>query len=261
MKLEHHDYANIFPMLQEPEMAGLAADIKANGQIDPIILHEGKILDGRNRYAACRIAGVEPITEQFTGADALAFVLGHNLHRRHLTASQLAMIAEKVATIRHGEMGNGRKVELSTDNSTIEPDRKTRKQAAVDLGVSEPSIDRARVVRKRGIPELSEAVESGKVTVRRAAAIANMPQDLQPEAIKSAIEGNFVSPQPAGRKPAQADAKPRSFKNAKVIESNGMAIFAAAKSVMDRLSNADTQYHESLQAMQAYCQDRITTSE
>jgi hypothetical protein len=47
--------------------------------------------------------------------------------------------------------------------------------------------------------------------------------------------------------------------NIKVMESNGMAIYASAKCVMDRLSNKDAQWSESLAAMIQYCERRINT--
>jgi hypothetical protein len=102
MKYEAHDLAKLFPMMDEPELQELANSIKANGQRDPIIMHEGKILDGRNRYAACQLAGVDPIERPFTGKDPLAFVMDQNLSRRHLTTSQRALVAEKLATMKSG---------------------------------------------------------------------------------------------------------------------------------------------------------------
>lgn len=38
-------------MLGEDDLKALAADIKANGQREAIILFEDRILDGRNRWA------------------------------------------------------------------------------------------------------------------------------------------------------------------------------------------------------------------
>ena len=194
MKTPTHDYANIFPILMDCELAALAEDIKANGLNEPIVMHEGKILDGRNRYAACQLAGVEPITREYDGDDPLAFVLSQNLHRRHLSAGQKAMIAEKVANLRMGD--NQYSEGLSVDKPT--PDRKTRQQAAKELDVSEPSLDRARVVRRQGIPELAKAVESGEMPVRRASDIARLPKDAQLDAMN-------LPP----RKPSRLPKKPK----------------------------------------------------
>jgi ParB-like chromosome segregation protein Spo0J len=98
-ELRFHTLANVFPLMEGEEFDALVADIKANGLREPITIFEGKILDGRNRYRACLKAGIEVKTEPFEGteADARAFVISKNIHRRHLTAERKrALIAELV---------------------------------------------------------------------------------------------------------------------------------------------------------------------
>lgn len=56
----YHPICLLFPQLGGQELQELAADIKLKGLLHPILLYEGMILDGRNRYLACEIAGVEP---------------------------------------------------------------------------------------------------------------------------------------------------------------------------------------------------------
>jgi ParB-like chromosome segregation protein Spo0J len=81
-----HPLADAFPLIEGVEFNQLVADIKANGLIEPIVLLDGRILDGRNRYRACMAAGVEPRFTRFRGDDPAAFVGSANIHRRHLTA-------------------------------------------------------------------------------------------------------------------------------------------------------------------------------
>lgn len=90
-----HAFADLFPTMADDELAALKADLTVHGLRQPIVLFEGAILDGRNRYRACREAGVTVRFEQFFGVedDALAFVLSTNLHRRHLSAGQKAALA------------------------------------------------------------------------------------------------------------------------------------------------------------------------
>jgi ParB-like chromosome segregation protein Spo0J len=57
MELEFHPLADIFPALLGHALGELAADIRDNGLQQPIVTVEGKILDGHNRYQACKIAG------------------------------------------------------------------------------------------------------------------------------------------------------------------------------------------------------------
>jgi ParB-like nuclease domain len=95
--LEPYPFSGIFPELPAEELRHLAQDIQERGQIEPIILYKGQILDGRNRYKACRMVGVNPRFEEFKPKTAKRspeeFVLGRNLRRRHLSTGQKAAIA------------------------------------------------------------------------------------------------------------------------------------------------------------------------
>ena len=62
-KGEHawHAAAALFPMMAASDLEALAADIKANGQREPILLDaKERIIDGRNRERACLMAGRTP---------------------------------------------------------------------------------------------------------------------------------------------------------------------------------------------------------
>src|SRR5262249_26511942 len=95
---QHHPLAR-GRMLKDRELLDLVEDIRANGQQEDIVLYEGKILDGRNRDLACRMAGIEPRYREFEGKDPVAFVISANVHRRHLTPEerQAALIELRVA--------------------------------------------------------------------------------------------------------------------------------------------------------------------
>jgi hypothetical protein len=97
IKLEFHPLADIFPLLGEDELEDLAKDIKANGLQEPIVLYEGKILDGRNRYRGCELVGVEPRFETYEGDNPRAYVISLNVMRRHLDqATKRALIADEL---------------------------------------------------------------------------------------------------------------------------------------------------------------------
>lgn len=100
--MEFHEIANIFPLLIGIDFESLRDDIAKNGLLEPIVIYEGKILDGRNRYTACLGAGVLPDTVEYNGDDPLGFVIAKNLHRRHLNESQRALVASKLANMQRG---------------------------------------------------------------------------------------------------------------------------------------------------------------
>jgi ParB-like chromosome segregation protein Spo0J len=161
-----HPVANSFPLVEEAEFDSLVEDIKANGLREPITLHpDGSILDGRNRYRACREAGVEPRFVQWDSAGSVeAFVISKNLARRHLTPSQRAMIAARLATLAEGR-----------PRKTRPSGRISQGEAARELNVGERTVRRARQVIEQGSPELREAVERGEISVSKAASRVRPP--------------------------------------------------------------------------------------
>ena len=99
-----HPSAALFPMLPPDELDELAESIRENGLQDPIVMQRGVMLDGRNRYAACKLAKVEPTFIEFEG-DANAYIIAANINRRHMKAGQRAMA---VAMIRPETNKGGR---------------------------------------------------------------------------------------------------------------------------------------------------------
>ena len=169
--LEFHPLADIFPLLDGQDFAELVADIKApHGLREPIVMFEGKILDGRNRYRACEAARVEPTFTVYQGDDPVAYVVSLNLRRRHLNESQRAMVAAKLATLKDGQRAD------LVEGLPIG-------RASEMLNVGERSVARAREVQEHGAPELIHAVEQGAVSVSAAADVAMLPQLNQREIV------------------------------------------------------------------------------
>lgn len=94
-----HPLAELFPLMDKLEFNCLIASMEKNGYNEdfPILLFKGKILDGRNRYKASKEANVEPTFIEFGGSykDAEVYNIEANMHRRHISKSQKAMIAAK----------------------------------------------------------------------------------------------------------------------------------------------------------------------
>lgn len=104
---EVHPAAEVWPMLAEADLADLAASIKEHGLLDPLTLDpEGRLLDGRNRLAACSIAEKEPTFVVYDG-DPVLFVIAKNSDRRHMSTGARAMAAA-VGLADDGRRQNGR---------------------------------------------------------------------------------------------------------------------------------------------------------
>jgi len=83
-------------LLADDELDELAADIAERGLLYPVVLDpDGRVLDGRNRLAACERAGVEPAFTTYEGDDADGYALAVNIARRNLLPKQRYLITEK----------------------------------------------------------------------------------------------------------------------------------------------------------------------
>ena len=99
--LQPHPLGELFPLIEGPEFDALVADIrKHGGLLFPITTYEGQILDGRNRYRACRAANVKPKFESYAGDDPAGFVLSANIARRHLAPEQKRELIRKVLQLK-----------------------------------------------------------------------------------------------------------------------------------------------------------------
>lgn len=176
-----HDYANLFPMLDAAGQDALRADVQQHGVREPVIQFEGRILDGRNRYMAARDLGLDfPVAEfDGTAAEALAYVLSTNLHRRHLTESQRGTVAAKLANMKRTDtLVQNRSANLPDGDAAV-----SQAQAAEMLNVSERTLRTAKKVIEQGAPELVAAVEQGDVSVSAAAEVSGLPQEEQAAAV------------------------------------------------------------------------------
>jgi hypothetical protein len=162
---EFHPLANIFPMMTDEETEALGSDMLEHGQREPIALYEGKILDGRNRYNACLLKGIEPRFIEQRFADPLAFVVSANLHRRQLNAGQRALVVETLANLPRGGDRRSDQTAMIADCS----------QAAIaKVGkVSPRTMTTAKALKRDAIPAVVDAVKHGDVPIAQAAAFAS----------------------------------------------------------------------------------------
>ena len=159
-ELKIHPAAELFPPMTEAEFLGLKEDIREHGQREDIVVWQGQLIDGRHRLRACRELGIEPhIAELMDSTDPWQYVVSHNLHRRHLTTAQRAMVGDKLASRKQGE---------KKPDSGIPLSQPTQAEAAAMLNVSVDSVKQARKIRKTATPETVAAVERGEITLNAA---------------------------------------------------------------------------------------------
>lgn len=181
MTYEVHPAAAVWPMMPSDELRALADDIKANGLRQPITLTpDGKLLAGRNRLAACEMAGVKPTTRVEDG-DPFAYVMSENRARGHYSTPQLAM-ATALVLHQQGKRSGG---------------RWARGSVPADSG-STSSIAWTKAMTQAGsvldeLPELATAVVLGTMTMDAAYTQANDRRKAKAEAAQKMADSFGVA--------------------------------------------------------------------
>jgi protein gp37 len=184
--IEIHPIALLLPEMDADGFDKFKEDISGNGVIEPIILWQGKVLDGRHRYRASKELGIDIDARHWEGGmDPVEYVVSKNLLRRHLSKPQLAMCAAK-AMAYHTELAKERQRESGGDKKSEEyqksvspkleqpieekkpfasnkNENKANSKAGKLFGVSKSSVASAKVVLDHGTEEEKKAVESGDV--------------------------------------------------------------------------------------------------
>lgn len=172
MAVATHPLASLIPEMSDDEYRELRDDIAEHGLRQPIVLYEHMVLDGRHRARACEETGTVPRYEEYVGVEPAAHVLSLNLHRRHLSVSQRAMIAtdflphlENEARQRQG-VRHDLHPTSAPFGAEVDSGRASH-QAATSVGVSPRVIERAKRVVEEA-PDLAPAVRAGEMTVNAA---------------------------------------------------------------------------------------------
>jgi ParB-like chromosome segregation protein Spo0J len=224
-----HPVANIFPMMDFDVLGELTEDIRNNGLLEPIWLdRNGLIIDGRNRYLACKEAGIEPEYRTYEGEGSLvAFVVSLNLKRRHLDSGQKAFVAvdiekflaeeakeqQREAGKLYGEnhpkiedpkesflseMENEEPEELNQnfDEPLLPPqkpiERQASQQAAKIVGTNRQYVADAKFIQAKA-PDVAEAVKSGIIKIYEAKKVASLPESQRKSVIEKVKSGEKTS--------------------------------------------------------------------
>jgi hypothetical protein len=186
---EVHDFAALVPAMTDADYEAFREDIRTNGLREAITLYEGKILDGRHRQRACDETGTRPKYATFDGdrIAAIAFVVSANVHRRHLSSSQRAILAATIEESIAAEVWRRRNAKIAASmkgrregemGAKLRPSRvRSSGMAGKMVGVGERQVCTAKklsaIAKSHPIAaEVVAAVRDGKVALNAGTALA-----------------------------------------------------------------------------------------
>lgn len=179
------------------DFRALCESLKIHGLLEPIILFEDKVLDGRRRQQACAELEIPARYQHWSGecGSPIAYVLAKNVDRRHLSVTERALIAVKALPLLKAEAAERKKASQALPGEQAHKRRqaapaggkgKSAAQAARAAGVSTRTVEQAARVIEHGEPDLQEALRQGRVSVSRAAELSQLSSEEQIEAARQA---------------------------------------------------------------------------
>lgn len=186
------EFKGVLPPLDEEERAGLEELLLAEGCRDALVVWNGLLIDGHNRFEICQRHGIpfQVVEREFEDRAAVRIWMRENQHsRRNLSAAwkiELALankedlkakgrakMADDAPKAKRPKMGlsPGDKPigaeGAPQDSDTAPPRHNTREEIAKQAGVSTGQISMAEQVREKA-PDLWENAKQGETSIKAA---------------------------------------------------------------------------------------------
>lgn len=239
------EFRDLCRKLTGDEFNQLEQNILIDGVRESIILWDGIIVDGHNRYSICVKHNLKygTVDKSFGSRDdAKLWIINNQLGRRNLTdldrvallESKRPILEKHAKDAKISQLKQGDKVPVVPNLAPRETTGKVRDQLAKEAGVSKMTYEALRKVNREGTEELKQAVRDKKVSASKGATIAALPKEKQIEAIE---EEDKPKPKPCTR------LKKEDY----VIISESAVSFAKyAISQLERIQNNDPTAEEAL---------------
>ena len=176
--LTRHPLSALWGDMPEEQYREFVEGLRKHHIRQMIMTLDDKVLDGWHRYKACLELGIEPFVAVYTESDPVGYVIRQNAMRRHLTPGQRAACIVACREWAEGGVDTGR----LTGGDPGSPPVATVSDMAEEAGVSERTIQRAKVAQDAG---LGEKTRSGELSPKAAAAQAkgepNLPKGPTPK--------------------------------------------------------------------------------
>ena len=169
------EFRDLIPPLKEEELKLLEASIVADGCESPLIVWNGVIVDGHNRYAICRKHEIPFAIQEkdFSSRDdAMLWMLRNQLGRRNLNSYQRVELVLKfeplVKSAAEQRMLAGKVANPVPTLAQGQTKGKTRDHLSEAAGVSHGTFAKAKKLVQSADEETKRELRAGKVTVNRA---------------------------------------------------------------------------------------------
>ena len=167
------EYKELISPLTEEERAGLEKSLLAEGCRDPLVVWNGVILDGHNRYEICKAHGIEfnIIEKDFSDRGAAKiWIIENQFSRRNLP---LYVRGELMLKLKPLIAAKAKEKQLRTSKNRVcqNSDKQsidTKKELAKLAGVSHDTISRIEKIAEKAPEEVKTKLRVGEMSVNEA---------------------------------------------------------------------------------------------
>jgi len=198
--LRVHPVAAMFPMIEGKHYEDLCASIESIGLIEPVVLMDDCLVDGRNRIKACLDLDIEPTYVQYRKLDCgeepvALYIEARNLARRDLTDDQRVSIAAKLEAEGYIKRANMKRSMAAASQAASQSRASDGKMMAV---ADSPGVNQTVKTRSEPQPSVPTAVKVAKK--------AGVSQRKGQQALKAAVHAPEALEQVIAGKLPLADA-------------------------------------------------------
>ena len=206
------EFQALIPPLSADEKQQLESNIAADGCRDPLVMWNGTLIDGHNRYEICTRLDLpfQVVCHDFNSRDdATEWIINNQFGRRNLSDYQRGVLAlrmkpiiearakeqqlrksESVSEISHEQTPDifTNEVQPVAPVEVLKPAIRTDEAVASLANISSNTIRKIEQIEKVAAPEVKEWAAAGEVSINLAAQFVALPEEVQQEAIAAIAE-------------------------------------------------------------------------
>ena len=168
------EFKKLIPALTAEEFKQLEENILKDGIRDPLVLWNGYLIDGHNRYQIAFKHGLEynTIDKEFKDeSEVKEWMINNQFGRRNLSNYQRSVLAlelESVFSERAKEnlkLSEGKGKQISAEVKVVPIE--TRKELAKVANVSHDTIAKVKLIQAQATPEVKAQLSTGEVSINQ----------------------------------------------------------------------------------------------
>jgi len=165
------EFKKLIPALTAEEFKQLEENILKDGIRDPLVLWNGYLIDGHNRYQIAFKHGLEykTIDKEFKDeSEVKEWMINNQFGRRNLSNYQRSVLALELESVfsKRAKEQQGQRNDIKPTLAESKP-IETRKELSKIANVSHGTLDKVKLIQTQATPEVKAQLSTGEVSINQ----------------------------------------------------------------------------------------------